>query len=616
MLRRNSKFIVIMVIFVMIIFFDPNTVRAWYFRDETAVDPVRVCKDGIYLGVAYEGGEDETAPVTVRVIAKTLPAGDILFDRDFELPLNPVPGEETITHSKYFTEEWDSSFAPLVPGTTLALPRSVVDDVPVVTVQDCLVFPEEPLAGSAFTYQGNLSEDGSPANGNYDFQFKLYNASTGGDQIGTTIVKNNLALSDGIFATELDFGSEVFAGSARWLEVSIRQSGSTGAYTLLSPRQPLTPVPYALSVLNTPDHDHLGQTWVGNYRPLAIEGHYTLAALLLSNDTGGGLSINSARDGIDITSEQGDGLIARTASEFGDGVSGLANSPTGTTRGVSGSSSSNSGTGVYGNANSSSGITFGVYGSASSEQGIGVYGEHSATTGTDPGIKGVTNSTSTFGRAVLGEAVNGRGVFGSSVSGIGTYGYASSTSGTNYGIVGWTESASGYAGYFQGDVHVTGDLSASGTKPFKIDHPLDPANQYLYHYAIESPQVQNVYNGVITLDADGTAVVQLPAYFEALNKGEFTYQLTPIGASMPNLHISQEIQENTFQISGGMANMKVSWTVTGLRNDPYIQAAQNPVEALKPEFERGTYLFPQGFGQPESRGLENNLLDPGQNETP
>jgi hypothetical protein len=110
---------------------------------------------------------------------------------------------------------------------------------------------------------------------------------------------------------------------------------------------------------------------------------------------------------------------------------------------------------------------------------------------------------------------------------------ATASSGTTYGVYGWSNSPSGYGGYFAGNVHVTGNLSVSGRKPFKIDHPLDPAGRYLYHFAQEGPEVQNVYNGVVALDANGEAVVALPAYFSALNAGPFRYQLTAIGRPCP-----------------------------------------------------------------------------------
>src|SRR5262249_60204830 len=81
-----------------------------------------------------------------------------------------------------------------------------------------------------------------------------------------------------------------------------------------------------------------------------------------------------------------------------------------------------------------------------------------------------------------------------------------------------------FAGVFDGDVLITGKLS-KGSGSFKIDHPLDPANKYLSHSFVESPDMMNIYNGVVTTDANGDAQVQLPGYFEALNR-DFRYQLT------------------------------------------------------------------------------------------
>ncbi|MBK9095024.1 MAG: hypothetical protein IPM84_20130 [Anaerolineae bacterium] len=196
------------------------------------------------------------------------------------------------------------------------------------------------------------------------------------------------------------------------------------------------------------------------------------------------------------------------------------------------------------------------------------------------------------------------GVYGlsSSTSGRGVYGYATSSSGTNYGVYGRTDSSSGYAGYFDGRVHVNGTLSKSAGS-FKIDHPLDPANQYLSHSFVESPDMKNIYDGVAVLDANGEAAVTLPAWFEALNK-DFRYQLTPIGAAMPDLYIAQKINNNTFQIAGGRPGMEVSWQVTGIRQDAYANAHRIPVEEAKSAEEAGLYLHPLELGQPKELGLD------------
>jgi len=109
------------------------------------------------------------------------------------------------------------------------------------------------LAGaqtSTFTYQGQLSDGGSPANGQYDLQFKLFDALTGGTQIGSTFTVNDLTVTGGVFSLTLDFGGTLaFTGLPRFLEISVRPGASTGAYTTLTPRQQVTSAPYAIRSL-------------------------------------------------------------------------------------------------------------------------------------------------------------------------------------------------------------------------------------------------------------------------------------------------------------------------------------------------------------------------------
>jgi hypothetical protein len=102
--------------------------------------------------------------------------------------------------------------------------------------------------GTAFTYQGLLIDGGNPANGEYDFEFKLYDASSGGTQIGSTVTLGDVTVTEGLFTVKLDFGSGAFNGDARWLDIGVRPGASTGAYTTLDPRQGLTPSPYALAL--------------------------------------------------------------------------------------------------------------------------------------------------------------------------------------------------------------------------------------------------------------------------------------------------------------------------------------------------------------------------------
>ncbi len=115
--------------------------------------------------------------------------------------------------------------------------------------------------------------------------------------------------------------------------------------------------------------------------------------------------------------------------------------------------------------------------------------------------------------------------------------------------------------------------------------------------------MMNVYNGNLTLDDNGEAWVELPEWFEVLNR-DFRYQLTAIGAPAPYLYIAEEISGNRFKIAGGQQGVKVSWQVTGIRQDPFANANRIQVEEDKPEAERGSYLFPELYGEPKTKSLE------------
>jgi hypothetical protein len=108
--------------------------------------------------------------------------------------------------------------------------------------------------------------------------------------------------------------------------------------------------------------------------------------------------------------------------------------------------------------------------------------------------------------------------------------------------------------------------------------------------------MMNVYNGNVTLDANGEATIQMPEWFESLNK-DFRYQLTSMGAPGPNLYVAEEVADNHFKIAGGSAGAKVSWQITGIRHDAWADAHRIQVEEEKPPNERGTYLHPELFGQ-------------------
>jgi hypothetical protein len=156
------------------------------------------------------------------------------------------------------------------------------------------------------------------------------------------------------------------------------------------------------------------------------------------------------------------------------------------------------------------------------------------------------------------------------------------------------QSANGFAGLFVGRVRVTGFLQKAGGG-FTVDHPADPANKYLSHSFVESPEMLNVYSGTVTTNRAGVARVRLPAYFEALNR-DFRYQLTVIG-TFAQAMVSEEVKDNEFAIRTDPGRVKVCWQVTGVRKDAWAEANRIPVEETKPKAERGRYLHPELFGK-------------------
>ena len=112
--------------------------------------------------------------------------------------------------------------------------------------------------GTTFTYQGRLTDNGKPADGVYDFEFRLFNAAGGGSQIGGVDLENDVQVDKGFFSVELDFGTQAFTGASRYLEIAVRPGPNTGVFTGLAPRRNLTPAPYAIyadrtSILSAPD---------------------------------------------------------------------------------------------------------------------------------------------------------------------------------------------------------------------------------------------------------------------------------------------------------------------------------------------------------------------------
>jgi len=381
---------------------------------------------------------------------------------------------------------------------------------------------------------------------------------------------------------------------------------------------------------------------------LEVEGNATIGAtysgsstapsngLLIEGQTGIGFSSAASMSAkLDVNNSALTYLTYANAIQgVVNGSSSIAASSIRGTMGVAfGASNNNYGIGLYGASQGPAINNFAVYGDASGGtnnyagyfNGGNVYIANNLGIGvTSPGyplhVSGNTvnylayldNNTTATGYGLRSEVVttatgagNRYGVYAASWYGqsqsYGVYGYGYGGSGS-YGVYGNAGGATvNYAGYFAGDVHVSGTLSkAAGS--FKIDDPRDPENKYLSHSFVESPDMMNVYNGNITTDENGTATVTLPSYFSMLNK-DFKYQLTVMGENFAQAIVYKKIEDGIFIIKTNIPNIEVSWQVTGVRKDPYAIKHPIIVEQDKPDVEKGTYLNPDVFGQPKSKSV-------------
>ena len=279
-----------------------------------------------------------------------------------------------------------------------------------------------------------------------------------------------------------------------------------------------------------------------------------------------------------------------------------------------------SGAGVRGRGGNSSFGGPGVVGTGGTSNnfpggtGVGGTGGESDTGQGGAGVigNGGLSDTGEGGTGVSGQGARGvggnggRGVraLGGSSGGPGTRGGTAIEAVKGFGVNGGSDGlAANFLGNFQviGNTHVTGTLSKGGGS-FRIDHPLDPDNKYLSHSFVESPDMMNIYNGNITTDSNGLAIIELPDYFGSLNR-DFRYQLTVVGQFAQAI-VAEEVKENRFTIQTSAPGVKVSWQVTGIRQDAWANKNRIKVEEDKSELERGHYLHPEALGKAEERGVE------------
>ena len=413
----------------------------------------------------------------------------------------------------------------------------------------------------------------------------------------------NLVMGSGS-AQSGTFAGISWGSGSKFLKVEI-DSNNGSNYTTLSNTQMMS-VPYALYAEKSGGGSGVTGSGTANY--VARFSGSTALGNSLIYDNGSQISIGttspSSTNKFEVNTSSYDAVNGISSSTY----NGVFGSNSGAGNGVQGSNTS-TGNGVYGEATSGAGIFgtssggYGVIGICSTANYAGVVGRNSTTS---PGVYGANSSS---GIGVLGVSTSGNGVAGvSSTAGyVGVYGSNSTSgpgvygvnSGSGAGVYGYN-SGSGDAGYFAGDVTCTGTMAKAGGS-FKIDHPQDPANKYLVHSFVESPDMMNVYNGNITTDANGLATVKLPTYFMAENK-DFRYQLTVIGTFAQAI-VFEEVKDNQFVIKTDKPNVKVSWQVTGIRQDAWANANRIPTEVEKKGEEKGHYLHPTLFGQPISLSI-------------
>ena len=516
---------------------------------------------------------------------------------------------------------------------------------------------------TTFTYQGRLADGSGVANGNYDFIFQLFNASSGGSQVGVNFPAGSVAVSGGVFTVPVDFGAQ-YDNTDLWLQIQVRATGSP-TYTTLSTRQHLTGTPYAQGVRLPLSETGSSNTGLVNLTNTNVASHTSHVIKAVSGNPSGLDPLGFYQPVIFADTDDGNGIFALTSSPGAYAVYAVASNGYGVVANVTGSSGNAGDFNVTGASSSGDAVnaltsgtgnagSFTISNAASAAEcvvsttnGTGRSGHFSisnaasdaealrgSTAGTGVGVRGNANGAGGMGVYGTAGGANSYGVYGTGSS-AGVYGECGSSNGAGvYGVstAGGNGGGSGVPAGVRGDASSPGVAGGAFFNNFGTGvYAQSSGSNYAGYFSgnvhvngtlsktsgsfkIDHPlDPENKYLSHSFVESpdmkdmyDGVAVMNAEGVatielptYFEALNQDFRYQLTCIGGHA-DVYIASEIASNRFTIAGGKPGLKVSWQVTGTRHDKAALAHPIIPEENKAEGDRGRYLNPEAFGQPRS----------------